>query len=66
MLQEFFWEPIPPKQYKKHLDAALKGYFCTDIVFSLSQKVLTETETKVLDRGLGFAAIPYLIIGAYL
>ena len=29
----------------------LKGYFCIGIVFNLSQKVLTETEIKVLERG---------------
>ena len=26
----------------------LKGYFCADTVFNLSQKVLTETEIKAL------------------
>ena len=28
----------------------LKGYFCADTVFNLSQKVLTATESKVLER----------------
>ena len=31
----------------------LKGYFCGDTVFNLRQKVLTATEIKVLERGLG-------------
>ena len=36
----------------------LKGYFCADTVFNLSQKVLTATEIKVLERGLGFVPTP--------
>ena len=39
----------------------LKGYFCADTVFNLSQKVLTVTEIKVLERGLGFVPTPKLI-----
>ena len=39
----------------------LKGYFCADTVFNLSQKVLTATEIKVLERGLGFVPTPNLI-----
>ena len=39
----------------------LKSYFCTDTVFDLSLKVLTETEIKVLERSLGFIPTPYLI-----
>ena len=39
----------------------LKGYFCSDTVFSLSKKVLTETETGVLERALGFVPAPNLI-----
>ena len=44
----------------------LKGYFCIDTVFNLSQKVLTETEIKVLERGLGFVPTPNLINEAVL
>ena len=39
----------------------LKGYFCADTVFNLSQKALTATEIKVLERGLGFVPTPNLI-----
>ena len=39
----------------------LKGYFCSDTVFNLSKKVLTETEIGVLERGLGFVPTPNLI-----
>ena len=39
----------------------LKGYFCADTVFNLSQKVLTATEIKVSERGLGFVPTPNLI-----
>ena len=35
----------------------LKGYFCSKSVFNLSKKVLTETEIRVLEKGLDFAPI---------
>ena len=36
-------------------DIRLKGYFCPDTVFNLSGKVLSESEIKVLGKGLDFA-----------
>ena len=38
-------------------DSRMKGYFCSDTVFNLSNKVLTEEEIKVLEKGLDFAPI---------
>ena len=35
----------------------MKGYFCSDTVFNLSNKVLTEDEMKVFEKGLDFAPI---------
>ena len=35
----------------------LKGYFCSETVFNLSKKVLTEAEIKVLEKGLDYAPI---------
>ena len=35
-------------------EGGLKEAFCLETVFDLSHKVLTETETKVLERGLDF------------
>ena len=35
----------------------LKGYFCSESVFNLSKKVLTEAEIKVLEKGLEYAPI---------
>ena len=35
----------------------LKGYFCSETVFNLSKKVLTEAEIKVLENGLDYAPI---------
>ena len=35
----------------------LAGYVCSDIVFNLSKKVLTDTEIGVLEKGLDFATI---------
>ena len=36
----------------------LESYFCSKFVFNLSKKVLTETEIRVLEKGLGFAPTP--------
>ena len=34
------------------VDDRLKGYFCSEKVFNLRKKVLTETEIRVLQKGL--------------
>ena len=33
----------------------LSGYFCLDTVFNLSKRVLSETEIKILEKGLDYA-----------
>ena len=38
-------------------DERLQGHFCSDIVFSLSNKILSEEEIKVVEKGLDFATI---------
>ena len=38
-------------------DSRMKGYFCSDSVFNLSNKVLTEEEIKFYENGLDFAPI---------
>ena len=38
-------------------DSRMEGYFFSDTVFNLSNKVLTEDEIKVLEKGLDFAPI---------
>ena len=35
----------------------LRGRFCSDTIFNLSQKVLSDAEIKVLEKGLDFATI---------
>ena len=35
----------------------IKGYFCSDTVFNLSNRVLSDNEIKVLEKGLDFAPI---------
>ena len=35
----------------------LCGYFCSETIFNLSHRVLTDTEIKVLERGLDFLPI---------
>ena len=35
----------------------LSGYFCSDAIFNLSRKVLTDSEIKVLVKGLDYAPI---------
>ena len=45
-------------EHKYNTDhSRMKGYFCSDTVFNLSNKVLTEDEIKVLEKGLDFAPI---------
>ena len=38
-------------------DARVSGYFCSDTVFNLSRRVLSEDEIKVLEKGLDFTPI---------
>ena len=38
-------------------DTRISCYFCSDTVFKLSQRVLSEDEIKVLEKGLDFAPI---------
>ena len=35
----------------------LEGYFCSDTVFNLNRKVLTDTAIRILERGLDFGPI---------
>ena len=35
----------------------MSGYFCSETIFNLSDQVLTDTEIKVLEKGLDFAPI---------
>ena len=39
------------------LSARLEGYFCSDTVFNLSNRVLSDSEIKVLEKCLDFAPI---------
>ena len=39
----------------------LKGYFCSDVVFNVSHKVLSDLEISVLGKGLGFSPTPTFI-----
>ena len=39
----------------------LKGFFCSDVVFNLSNKILYGTEINVLGKGLGFTPTPSFI-----
>ena len=38
-------------------EGRLEGYFCSNTVFNLSRKVLTDTEIRILEKGLDFAPI---------
>ena len=38
-------------------EGRLEGYFCSDTVFNLCRKVLTDTEIRILEKGLDFAPI---------
>ena len=39
-------------------NGSLKRYFCSDVVFNLSHKVLSDLEIGVLNEGLGFSPTP--------
>ena len=49
-----------PKELTVTMDNSgrLKGYFCSDVVFNLSHKVLSDLEISVLGKGLGFSPTP--------
>ena len=38
-------------------ESRIRGYFCSDTIFNLSNRVLSEDEIKVLEKGLDFAPI---------
>ena len=38
-------------------DNRLSGHFCSETIFNVSNRVLTNTEIKVLEKGLDFAPI---------
>ena len=42
-------------------DGCVKGYFCSEAVFNLSNKVLSDLEIEVLGKGLGFSPTPSFI-----
>ena len=44
-------------RYRVTSEGHLEGYFCSDTVFNLSRKVLTDTEIRILEKGLDFAPI---------
>ena len=43
-------------------DGFLKGYFCSEVVFNLSQRVLSDLKIEVLDKELGFLLHHHLLI----
>ena len=38
-------------------DNKLFGYYCSETIFNLSNRVLTDTEVKILEKSLNFAPI---------
>ena len=49
------------QKMKSLLEVPHIGCFCCDNVFNLSRKVLNETETNVLEKGLGFVPTPITV-----
>ena len=49
---------VTAEKSPKNLNGRMNRYFCSKTVFNLSRKVLTETEIRVLEKGLGFAPTP--------
>ena len=46
-----------PSKVSNNNNDRIFGYFCSDTVFNLSGKVLTDIEIKVLEQGLDYAPI---------
>ena len=46
-----------PSKASNNSNDRISGYFCSDTVFNLSKKVLTDIEIKVLEKGLDYAPI---------
>ena len=38
-------------------EGSLSGYFCSEMVFNLSRKILTDTEIKIPEKGLDSAPV---------
>ena len=49
---------VTAEKSPKKVNGRLKGYFCSKTAFNLSRKVLTETEIRVLEKGLVLAPTP--------
>ena len=47
-------------------NGGLEGYFCSETIFNLNHRVLTDNEIAVLGKGLGFSPIPFYIKAAKL
>ena len=57
LLEELQRKP-PSKDFNiNNSNDRISGYFCSDIVFNLSKKILTDIEIKVLEKGLDYAPI---------
>ena len=48
---------IPLDRSVDIITTRITGYFCSDTVFNLSNRVLTDIEIKVLEKGLDFSPI---------
>ena len=48
---------VPSKRLATSSAIRMTGYFCSDAVFNLSKRILTDIQTKVLEKGLDFAPI---------
>ena len=38
-------------------ETRIEGYFCSDVVFNLSRRILSEKDLKVLEKSLNFSPI---------
>ena len=53
--------PVSNDNFLETDSGRIKGSFLSDSVFNLNKKVLSETENKVLEKGLGFSPTPSFI-----
>ena len=54
-------ESLSDKNKDHSVEGHMKGSFVSDCVFNLSKNILSQTEIKVLENGLGFSPTPSFI-----
>ena len=57
ILEDLDCSKITRKNANSSDESRLSGYFCSNTIFDLSKRVLSETEIKILEKGLDYAPV---------